>query len=148
MCDSGGGHMCMLWKWRIICCFWSRGKICLAKRRWTLTEPRLAHTCKKPFEDLSTHKPQTHIANTSQYSLHSCLIAEDWSCSEHEKRASWKKEHNDRQIETEGNKRERTCCTLSLFFLMVPAVRNRLGLLDRYLSYDWQRTFMMTGEEE
>lgn len=41
---------------------------------WTATWVHI----QRPLQDLSTHTPQTHIANTSQYSFCSCLIADDW----------------------------------------------------------------------
>ena len=141
LCVRGRVNVHVL-KWRITCWFWSRGKICFAKRRWTLPEPWLMFRCYSLFS-LSTHKLQkTHIANTSQYSLHSCLITDDWFGSEDERERELK-ERTHWQTHR-GRRKKRKPVALYHSYFLFTAVRKGLGLLHRYPS----RYYWCSGEKE
>lgn len=91
----------------------------------------------KPFQDLSSHKLQKHIANTSLYSLHSCLITDDWPGSEDEKEGE-QKERTYWQTAKGRGIYERTCCSLSILVFLISTVKRNLIFLRDILTFDYK----------
>lgn len=129
--------------WKIICWFWSGGKICLAKEEvnsdWTLSRVHM----QRPFQDLSTRTAQMQITNTSWYSLCSCLITDNWFGNQRWKakrveRKNWKTKSG------RGNE-ERDCCNWSF---PETAVRKDLAFYpERYCLCCYQRQKECNGEQ-